>query len=621
MMKDLNENQVSDTEMFNLRAVIGYIKSVLPQCREALSLSLPFQNELPWHGFKRAHRNYPWAGAMPVIYIKGHPYEMGFQYGQKSKPLIPLIAERYREIILSGSMYSGKKDLMIANINQYESSVQEIFGQEYIDEMHGIADGAEVFYEDILLLMCRSDLIMPQFEQMLNQNEGCISWSAWGDATSAENGIMIATHNTEGGRSPGMYQLIVVAEPDNGHSFICSIFAGELAHHCGYLNDAGVFVSMSALRGSKKEEMNFVPYTPIVRYLAQNSASAQKGYELLLNLVEKGHFGSGAANVELADERNAIYVQVTPAKCSNLKKPEGDGFVLATDNPPHEEMLPHLTTKLVKSPKREGWLSLIRENFGKIDIWRALTMMGSHKDWNTGEEKAGFNSLCIHGEAIGQYFGTKGSNVAIPTERGMFVAAEPCVACEEQNWRYIAFNKACTIADLPGLFVKGAYAWLVIGPDEETAKRVLDDRDHDLIIIGSEDSNRVTAHLKDHMQNLPISMSIDANSGSIESLNHIIRWNKDSQEIFHNGDRIGLGPGSKEYNVDAALIATIREKDRYILVISGFGYKGAMAAAMLLGDYERLIGLREQSALIIWKDNNGNGLIEEEEIHAVDCCT
>ena len=67
--------------------------------------------------------------------------------------------------------------------------------------------------------------MMPQFEQMLNQNEGCISWSAWGIATKAEDGLMIAAHNTEGGRSPGMYQLIIIAEPDEGHDFICSDYS------------------------------------------------------------------------------------------------------------------------------------------------------------------------------------------------------------------------------------------------------------------------------------------------------------------------------------------------------------------------------------------------------------
>src|SRR6202007_1167277 len=91
----------------------------------------------------------------PLIEISGPPHERGRQYGR-------LAASRIRK---GGSHYLAQLQQLsldaagVAALVREYLPVIEAFEPSYIEEMRGIAEGADIPFEDVVLLNARTEII------------------------------------------------------------------------------------------------------------------------------------------------------------------------------------------------------------------------------------------------------------------------------------------------------------------------------------------------------------------------------------------------------------------------------------------------------------------------------
>lgn len=110
---------------------------------------------------------------IPVIEAEGTNYEIGYAVGSKAKSQVLCCIQSYKDQFEAfvGLEWSKAKKLA----QQYKDIIGD-YNHDYIDEMQGIADGAGVEFDDILLLNCRSEVVLRNAEDATP--DGCTAIAA-----------------------------------------------------------------------------------------------------------------------------------------------------------------------------------------------------------------------------------------------------------------------------------------------------------------------------------------------------------------------------------------------------------------------------------------------------------
>jgi isopenicillin-N N-acyltransferase-like protein len=113
---------------------------------------------------------------MPIIELQGTPREIGEAHGESLRPLIREHAERHLEWILSQSSVeldeTRLSDLWAPYVAANESSAPEL-----VDEMRGIARGADVPFEQIFYLNSLLDVGNLRWLDCMKGTVGCTSFA------------------------------------------------------------------------------------------------------------------------------------------------------------------------------------------------------------------------------------------------------------------------------------------------------------------------------------------------------------------------------------------------------------------------------------------------------------
>lgn len=98
---------------------------------------------------------------IPVFEAEGTNYEIGYAIGSQAKSQVLCCIQSYKDQFAQfvGLEWSKAKKLA----QQYKAIIED-YNHDYIDEMQGIADGAGVEFDDILLLNCRSEVVLRNAE-------------------------------------------------------------------------------------------------------------------------------------------------------------------------------------------------------------------------------------------------------------------------------------------------------------------------------------------------------------------------------------------------------------------------------------------------------------------------
>ena len=192
--------------------------------------------------------------AIPMIEARGSHREVGRQIGQQCQVQIQKTLANLRNDLPTGVTW----DEMLRESRSYLQFSVEVYPQ-YIEELEGIAEGAEVPFDEVFLSMCE------ELWESTSWQRGCTDLAARGRAT-ADGSTLIAHTNDLLPKAEEHLVLLKIQAGDEPEFFAVS--SGGIALSAGY-NAAGISVT-----GNQVDNNDIRPGVPrllVVRALLSSS--------------------------------------------------------------------------------------------------------------------------------------------------------------------------------------------------------------------------------------------------------------------------------------------------------------------------------------------------------------
>jgi len=181
----------------------------------------------------------PPSGVMPIIVLKGSPYEMGYQYGLQAKDYIALV----RDAAWASALSRSSSEQITKNCNVYRQYISTELAQfNFSAFFRGMSDSMN----DQGVAFSPTDAIVMLYwgaRQGPQPSDHCTVMLAFGKAAA---GKMIAAENFDYYQVPSnAYSVILALYPDDGNACIIPSGAGRTGSNIA-VNDKGLIYIMSS---------------------------------------------------------------------------------------------------------------------------------------------------------------------------------------------------------------------------------------------------------------------------------------------------------------------------------------------------------------------------------------
>ena len=248
----------------------------------------------------------------PVVILQGSDYEMGVLYGKFAGQMI----ERRRDKVMAALHQKMRPEEIEKGTKAIQYYIKK-FAFECIDQIKGIADGAtaagyNLSYENVLLINStlpnpKNTVFPVDAENEIIVPKSCSVFSAWGKATKNGQLICMDTHDI----GDALYQLIIVAYPDEGNNYMCGSTAGEVGNHF-LINNKGLFVGNSGGGGSPRSiDTDYgISWPCSLSHIARYANTADEAKDLVMNMKidipENFHFVDVDEGAYVVEKTSAI---------------------------------------------------------------------------------------------------------------------------------------------------------------------------------------------------------------------------------------------------------------------------------------------------------------------------
>ena len=355
---------------------------------------------------------------MPIIYLSGTEYEMGYQYGQQAGAYIEIVKDGLWASLLA----RYDKGEILDKLTKYEAYVKELPKVDYLQIFKGMADGArdagyEVTYEDILALNYQVEL-----EWLPHPH--CSNMAVWGGAT-VDGKTMVGGHFDFPWGNGYPYMVTIVAYPANGNAFISHAIAGKLGDNF-QMNDKGLVHMSNKGSNARPEDIGYgVTDFIIGPYIAMTCSTAEEARDVLLSVK-----ATNGINHLVVDKNGHAYAVEVTAALAKARTPGDFGekdYLITTNHFVNPEMKPAQVPWEAKKYYKSSWYRYetlrknIEDNYGKIDASKVMAIMSSTDYWD-GERwhrNAAFSGYTVN--QFSAWGGTLGAKVAIPEEKTVYI--------------------------------------------------------------------------------------------------------------------------------------------------------------------------------------------------------
>lgn len=212
------------------------------------------------------------AEAFPLIDVSGPPHERGRQYGAQA-------AARIRKGVAG---YSGQLERMgldqdaVAALVRAYTPVIERFDPTYVEEMQGIAAGAEIPFTHVALMNARTELLKlaekPALRAKLQEEDpdGCTGLVVMPQASA--DGRLLHAQNWDWKADCAETSVVLRIRRDDGPDILTFTEAGGLAR--SGLNSAGIAITANYLESDRDYRELGVPLALIRRKVLQEATPA-----------------------------------------------------------------------------------------------------------------------------------------------------------------------------------------------------------------------------------------------------------------------------------------------------------------------------------------------------------
>lgn len=249
----------------------------------------------------------------PLIEVSGRPFERGRQYGRLARGRVHLGVGHYLQQL--EAMHLSRADILEL-ARGYLPRIEE-FDDAYLAEMRGIAEGAEVEPELIVLLNARTEIL--QLGKRLKKTaaiddpDGCTGAILLPEATA--DGVLVHGQNWDWKAECAETAVVLKVHRDDGPDFLTFTEAGGLAR-CG-MNACGIGVTANYIESDRDYAELGVPLALIRRktieqeHLALAIRTAYCTPKSASNNLMISHAGGFGIDIECAPQESfPIYPQV-----------------------------------------------------------------------------------------------------------------------------------------------------------------------------------------------------------------------------------------------------------------------------------------------------------------------
>lgn len=328
---------------------------------------------------------------VPVLHLRGTPYEMGYQQGVLLRQEIRgRVASLYGELTLDPLPLLLQEARLLGIPDEFE------------EEMRGLAQGAGVSYTDILLLNSWPQLVArPRSDDALNEllttlelwfpphvelrfstpDEPGSRWvslspratfALFGGATNSGS----LFHGIEGDMALERI-LLILYEPEVGNAFVSLSLPGAVGVRVG-LNEEKISVAQLDVP-SLDSSVRGVPLPFVLRQALQYSGDLPQALRIIASAPR-----TGGANVVIGDGKPASAAALELSAHRHALFEAQDDYVVRTG---HFLELPTYQGErdIRASEERYHWEEMIRRRYGLLDLEKALFLLSHQCETGGGE--------------------------------------------------------------------------------------------------------------------------------------------------------------------------------------------------------------------------------------------
>lgn len=276
---------------------------------------------------------------IPVVVVKGTPYEMGRRQGE----LVKADAVQFIDAFMKCVQTADPKRFSDANLTAAWKTISKYTDPRFQEEMKGMAEGTGVPLD--LLQRAHMVPVIGDFS--------CSAIAAWGTAT--KNGHLYQTRNLDWDMhvTAQEHPCIVVYIPDQGIPHVNITFAGSIGCNTG-MNAAGIVLSEMGDTPAADYPFNLegTHFTTLFRTVLYDADGLDTAVGLFKSAqrIKKYHYVVG-------DGKNRQAVKML-AHAPNL--------VIWKDNDPKDELAPRVHKDFVYQDEGRGAFAPLQKNFGRI---------------------------------------------------------------------------------------------------------------------------------------------------------------------------------------------------------------------------------------------------------------
>ena len=281
---------------------------------------------------------------LPVVVVRGTPYEMGVQLGRAIGEQIKTFVPR--------AMEGLKAELKVSDEDFREVWARTAaFTDDRVEqELIGLADGSGMPLATLQALHT-VPLLMPY---------SCSSVAVWGDAT--EDGHLYQTRNLDWSLEVKAHEfpVIVVYVPNNGAAHVVPTFAGMIGAHTG-MNVWGI--ALAEMGDSPGREMPYQVHAPhfttYFRTLLYDADSLTEAIEIFKPqpMTKRYHFVFGDGQ----KDRQAVKIR------AHSPTPPGHRVTIWRDNDSTDEFAPNVLPCLVYNDEGRGAFPTLQKQYGTLN--------------------------------------------------------------------------------------------------------------------------------------------------------------------------------------------------------------------------------------------------------------
>jgi len=235
----------------------------------------------------------------PTIKAYGNPYQVGLIYGEKGKEKILMNMESYKRILkeANGLSWSKLKEISEKGLEEIKS-----FNDKAVEVMRGIADGAKLKFEDVLILNYR-------YELLFSKTHSCTSIGIQSDS------LTLVAQNWDLNKEIEKGIVNLEFKIDNNPKVFTQVEAGSLAHRG--LNSEGIALCINALRSKEDGRKLGVPLVSVLSWSILNSKNLTKAFDLIQESRR-----SSSINFLIAKQDLLLDVEITPSDTEYIEPNE-----------------------------------------------------------------------------------------------------------------------------------------------------------------------------------------------------------------------------------------------------------------------------------------------------------